>query len=125
MKAFIYLIIGLVLNTVIANANSRLENEFIYLIMVDRFNNGNIENDIPLYAANSDLDKLLMQRMVDPTRGNDFTRHYGGDLRGVIEKLDYLKNLGVTTIWLTPLVENTYAKLEGGGFSKTSYHAFP
>lgn len=119
---FGYIISIFISSTVVAS--SRMGNEVIYLIMVDRFFNGNPQNDIPLYAATTDLDRMLMQRMLDPTHHEDYNRNFGGDLRGVIQKMDYLESLGVTAIWLTPLIENTYAKVEGGGFSKTAYHGY-
>lgn len=67
--------------------------DVIYLIMPDRFANGDISNDDP---ANS---KNLYDRQK--------TRYYhGGDLQGVIDKLPYLKDLGVTAIWLNPWYDN-------------------
>jgi glycosidase len=67
--------------------------DVIYLIMPDRFANGDPANDEPAEAPGSH----------DRSR----TRAYhGGDLRGIREHLDYLKDLGVTTLWLTPIVKN-------------------
>ncbi len=68
--------------------------DFVYLIMPDRFANGDPTNDdIP----------AMQQRGVD--RKKMFFRH-GGDLQGVINHLDYLKELGVTATWLNPVQEN-------------------
>lgn len=61
--------------------------DIFYLIMTDRFHNGDKANDTGLEPGSS-------------------TGIHGGDLQGVIDKLDYLKELGVTGIWLTPVVEN-------------------
>ncbi|HEY3364891.1 MAG TPA: alpha-amylase family glycosyl hydrolase [Symbiobacteriaceae bacterium] len=61
--------------------------DVVYLIMIDRFNNG---------------DKSL-DKDAEP---NSSTGVHGGDLQGVIDKLDYLQKLGVTAIWLTPVVQN-------------------
>jgi len=67
--------------------------DVIYLIMPDRFANGDPSNDsIPGYSD-------YMNRIPDQKRA-------GGDIQGMIDKLDYLKDLGITTIWPTPLVEN-------------------
>ena len=67
--------------------------DVIYLIMPDRFANGDPTNDEPEGAAGS--------------RDRSKARAYhGGDLRGIREHLDYLKSLGVTTLWLTPVVKN-------------------
>lgn len=65
----------------------------VYLITPDRFANGDRSND----RAEGVLDEY------DPT--NDRMRH-GGDLQGVIDHLDYLQDLGITAIWLNPVLEN-------------------
>lgn len=61
----------------------------IYFMLTDRFYDGNTDNNYSL------VDK------------NDPGAYHGGDFAGVTQKLDYLKDLGVNTIWLTPIVENT------------------
>jgi len=61
--------------------------DVMYLIMPDRFANGDASNDEP---ANKTVPRA----------------YHGGDLKGVREHLPYLKNLGVTTLWLTPVVKN-------------------
>ncbi len=67
--------------------------DVIYLIMPDRFANGNPENDnVP-----------GMYEKVN--RHNPDGRH-GGDLEGIIKHLDYLQELGVTALWLTPVLED-------------------
>jgi hypothetical protein len=65
----------------------------IYLIMPDRFANGEPANDEPAEAPGSH------------NRAKARAYH-GGDLIGIREHLDYLKDLGVTTLWLTPIVKN-------------------
>jgi glycosidase len=67
--------------------------DVIYLIMPDRFANGDPTNDEPEGAAGS-RDRAKARA------------YHGGDLRGIREHLDYLKSLGVTTLWLTPVVKN-------------------
>ena len=62
--------------------------DVMYLIMLDRFADGDPSNNEPLYD-----------------RKNKFYYH-GGDLQGVIDRLPYLKDLGVTAIWLTPWYDN-------------------
>ncbi|HKE59862.1 MAG TPA: alpha-amylase family glycosyl hydrolase [Pyrinomonadaceae bacterium] len=66
----------------------------VYLIMTDRFANGDPSNDVPPGAPAAATD-----------RSNPRAYH-GGDLRGVINHLAYLKELGVTAIWLTPWYDN-------------------
>ncbi|MCM3719076.1 alpha-amylase family glycosyl hydrolase [Fictibacillus phosphorivorans] len=63
------------------------KDETIYFIMIDRFHNGDKKNDFD----------------VDPT---DPSAYHGGDFKGITKKLDYLKDLGVTAIWMTPVVKN-------------------
>lgn len=75
--------------------------DVMYLITPDRFANAVPEND------NLDTVKVNRQR--------PHSRH-GGDLRGIINKLDYIDNLGFTTIWLNPVLEN---RMPGG-----SYHGY-
>jgi len=67
--------------------------DLIYLIMPDRFSNDDPSND-------------FFEDMRDKAhdRNNPFDRH-GGDLLGVQNHLDYLKDLGVTAIWMTPVVK--------------------
>jgi hypothetical protein len=67
--------------------------DVIYLLMPDRFANGDPRNDDP----------LVSHGMYD--RGKPRYYH-GGDFRGIIEHLPYLKDLGVTAIWLTPIYDN-------------------
>lgn len=67
--------------------------ETIYFIVVDRFFDGDPENS---EGPNPEL--------YDP-ENKDWGKYWGGDLQGIIDKLDYLKNMGVTAVWLTPLFE--------------------
>ncbi|MEW5861091.1 MAG: alpha-amylase family glycosyl hydrolase, partial [Cyanobacteriota bacterium] len=71
--------------------------ETIYFLVVDRFYDGDPDNS---EGPNPEL--------YDPERKN-WGKYWGGDLQGVIDKLDYLKNLGVTAVWLTPLFEQVEA----------------
>lgn len=78
--------------------NSRLRKSYdasdmIYLIMPDRFANGNVNND---------NDKSVIEKS---DRKNPGGRH-GGDIEGVINHIDYLKELGVTALWSTPMCED-------------------
>ncbi|WP_298115895.1 glycoside hydrolase family 13 protein [Flavobacterium sp.] len=67
--------------------------DMIYLIMSDRFANGN---------PNNDSDKILTEKA---NRANINGRH-GGDIEGIIKNLDYIKELGATAVWPTPLCED-------------------
>jgi len=67
--------------------------DVIYLIMPDRFANGDPTNDEPTEFPGSH----------DRTKARAY---HGGDLRGIETRLPYLKDLGITTLWLTPIVKN-------------------
>ena len=84
----------------------------IYLLMPDRFANGNPSND-----AFNDM------RDTDADRNNKYARH-GGDLKGIEDHLDYLKDLGITTIWCTPLIENDMPKMKEGDNSLSGFHGY-
>lgn len=92
------------------NMESFNSSDVLYLIMPDRFANGDPSNDqIP----------MRMPYKVD--RNNPNARH-GGDLKGISDRLDYLSDLGVTAIWLNPVLEND---MEGGsyhGYATTDYY---
>jgi neopullulanase len=67
--------------------------DLIYLLMPDRFANGDPEND--------NIEGML--EGVD--RSNPNARH-GGDIQGIIDNLNYIKDLGMTAVWFTPILEN-------------------
>ncbi|MNX20615.1 Cyclomaltodextrinase [compost metagenome] len=77
--------------------------DMIYLIMPDRFANGNPKND---------SEKSVAEKA---DRNNPSGRH-GGDIEGVIQNLDYIKELGATALWPTPLCEDND--------SQGSYHGY-
>ena len=81
----------------------------IYLISPDRFANGSLEND--------NIDGY--QDKVDRTfKGG---RH-GGDIKGIANNLDYIKELGFTQIWTMPILENAMEKYSYHGYSTTDYY---
>jgi glycosidase len=73
------------------------QEDVIYLIMPDRFANGDPTNDEPAEARGTH-DRSIP------------CAYHGGDLRGIREHLPYLKDLGVTTLWLTPVLKNGSAQ---------------
>ena len=68
-------------------------NDALYHLMPDRFSDGNTSNNQPKGA----------ESLYNPNRPRHF---HGGDLRGIEQKLGYLKDLGVTAIWMTPIYKN-------------------
>lgn len=84
--------------------------DVLYLIMPDRFANGDPSND------------QIEMRMPYKVDRNDPNSRHGGDLKGISDHLDYLNELGVTAIWLNPVLEND---MKGGsyhGYATTDYY---
>ena len=88
--------------------------DVLYLIMLDRFSDGDPSNNDPPQSRG----------IYD--RGNRFYYH-GGDLQGIIDRLPYLKDLGVTALWLTPWYDNydhpNQIELKDGKTS-TGFHGY-
>ncbi|WP_405057750.1 pullulanase-type alpha-1,6-glucosidase [Kribbella sp. NBC_01505] len=91
-----------------------LTKERFYFLMADRFANGDKSND------SGGLTGDRLQTGLDPT---DKGFYHGGDLTGVIQKLDYIKNLGTTSIWLTPSFKNRPVQGAGADVS-AGYHGY-
>jgi len=83
--------------------------DVIYLLMPDRFSNGDTLND-NIEGMKEKADRL-----------NPDKRH-GGDIKGIINHLDYLNNLGITALWINPLVENDMEKYSYHGYSATDFY---
>ncbi|MBN1541816.1 hypothetical protein JW992_06690 [candidate division KSB1 bacterium] len=77
------------------------DDQVIYLIMIDRFADGDPTNNS---GNNSDSHILFDPESTD---ARALKTYQGGDLRGIIDKLDYLAGFGVTTLWLTPVMDNS------------------
>jgi glycosidase len=73
--------------------------DVMYLIMTDRFADGDLKNDGPEGKSHSNSPEAFAERA--KPRG-----WHGGDLRGIEQHLDYLQQMGVTTVWTTPVYEN-------------------
>ncbi len=87
-----------------ADEKREWRDEVIYSIMIDRFNNGEPKNDKQLEVGNLE-------------------GYQGGDIRGIIKRLDYIKEMGFTTIMLSPLFESgKYDGLDVRNFKKVNEH---
>lgn len=84
--------------------------DFIYLIMPDRFSNGDESND-----------RVPGMRDQSLRRDTVFNRH-GGDLKGIQNHLDYLQSLGVTALWLNPVIENDMDDRTEHGYAFTDHY---
>ncbi|TAG11678.1 MAG: hypothetical protein EAZ42_00210 [Verrucomicrobia bacterium] len=90
--------------------------DVMYFMMTDRFFDGDPSNNIP---AGSD------PQLDDPEQ-KDIARYMGGDFRGVERALDsgYFNDLGVTALWLTPVLKNVWRSGYDLGGTKTGYHGY-
>jgi len=92
------------------NSEGFNNSDVVYLITPDRFSNGDESND----SFNS-----LKEKIID--RKNTYARH-GGDLRGIINSLDYIKNMGYTSLWLNPVLINDMEIYSYHGYATTDYY---
>ncbi|MBX9807346.1 MAG: glycoside hydrolase family 13 protein [Flavobacteriaceae bacterium] len=92
-----------------AERKSYDSSDMMYLIMPDRFANGNQKND---------SDKLTTEKY---NRQLPEGRH-GGDIQGIINHLDYIKELGATTLWITPLCEDNEAVYSYHTYAQTDVY---
>src|SRR5215207_6395404 len=87
--------------------------ESFYFVMADRFENGSTAND----TCGLTGDRLVTG--FDPTSRGFYN---GGDLKGLLEQIDYIRGLGTTSIWLTPSFKNKAVQLEDG--PSAGYHGY-
>ena len=93
---------------------SSVTDENFYFVMADRFENGDTANDTGGYPVGQPLVSGF-----DPTKKGFYN---GGDLKGLLGKLDYIQNLGTDSIWLTPSFTNKPVQLEDG--PSAGYHGY-
>ena len=84
-----------------------IEDEVFYFVMPDRFNNGDTSND------HGSTTKPISAGGFDKT---DKSMYHGGDIQGLEQKLPYLKELGISAIWLTPILRNRTIQEGGAGY---------
>jgi neopullulanase len=84
--------------------------DFMYLIMPDRFANAEIANDVVIGMQEEKISR------------DSLKYRHGGDLKGIQNKLSYVKELGVTALWLNPVVENDMPKESYHGYGYTDHY---
>ena len=84
--------------------------DVIFLVTPDRLANGDTSNDIV---------STMNEKTIN--RENDYARH-GGDIRGMINHLDYIENLGFTAIWPMPLLTNNMYQASYHGYAMTDFY---
>ena len=93
-----------------AYAQGVTSKDFIYLLMPDRFSNGDPSNDRIPGMRDQSLDRDFI-----------FLRH-GGDFQGILNHLDYLQSLGITALWMTPVIENDMPNRTEHGYAFTDHY---
>jgi len=83
--------------------------DVIYLLMPDRFANGNPDNDSHEF-------------MSEKVNRSDLNGRHGGDIQGIVQHLDYLQELGITTIWSTPLLQDNEPDYSYHGYAQSDYY---
>ncbi len=115
MKILFFVLIFLAIAIIFSSPcfGSDFSKDTIYFIVVDRFYDGNPSNN-PTGDIYS-LDK------------SEWKLYWGGDIKGITEKLPYIKRMGFTAIWLTPIVDNTdklYRYGKNGEEKIAAYHGY-
>lgn len=75
------------------------DNATVYFMLTDRFKNGDPSNDNSFGRKKDGKDEI--------------GTWHGGDFKGITEKLDYIKSLGINAIWITPMVEQVHGFVGG------------
>ena len=78
------------------------DEQIFYFLLVDRFAN---EEDFPLYEQESDYENALQDEKTKKQWQKSAENWVGGTLKGLTKKLDYLKELGVTVLWISPILK--------------------
>lgn len=92
-----------------SNRESYSSKDVMYLIMPDRFANGDEKND-------------SSPNLTEKANRNLPNGRHGGDLRGIINNLDYIQNLGATAVWLTPVNEDNEKVYSYHGYAQTDLY---
>lgn len=92
-----------------AGRSSFSSKDMMYLIMPDRFANGDVKND-------------SSKNLLEKANRNLPNGRHGGDLRGIINHLDYIQNLGATAVWLTPVNEDNEKAYSYHGYAQTDLY---
>jgi len=87
--------------------NRNIQDEVFYFVMPDRFYNGDTEND-----QGSKTDEISAGGFDKADKG----MYHGGDIQGLQAKLPYLKDMGISAIWLTPIMRNQALQGDSSGY---------
>lgn len=91
-----------------------VRDDVFYFVMPDRFENGDLSNDLGGLVGDS------FETGFDPYNKG---MYHGGDMNGLESRLDYLKDMGITAIWMTPILKNQAVQGSPEAFS-SAYHGY-
>lgn len=94
-----------------AVSDADFRDRVIYFIVLDRFSSGQDSN-------------LKMETGLDDPAHKDWNKYWGGDLQGLLNQLDYLKELGISAIWITPLFEQIESIVMEHGHDRAPMHGY-
>jgi cyclomaltodextrin glucanotransferase len=107
--------------------------EAVYFVVTDRFVNGDPSND-QRDQGGPDPAKRTFDRPTPGSDAGDNIGYLGGDFKGIADHLDYIRGMGFTALWITPIIDNPDEAFTGGkpavkgGFltdgGKTGYHGY-
>lgn len=107
--------------------------ESVYFVVTDRFVNGDPSND-HRDQGGPDPATRTFDRLTPGSDQGDNIGYLGGDFKGIVDHLDYIRGMGFTALWVTPIVDNPDEAFTGGkpaqkgGFltdgGKTGYHGY-
>ncbi len=105
-----------------SSLRTNLTRERFYFVMADRFANADKSNDTGHYAvpAGTPAADARLTTGYDPTNKGFY---HGGDIKGITSKLDYIRGLGTSSIWLTPVFKNQPVQGSGADVS-AGYHGY-
>lgn len=85
--------------------------EAIYFVLTDRFVNGDPAND---HREQGGPNRTFDRPLAGPNGETDNIGYLGGDLRGILDHADYIRDMGFTSVWITPIVDNPDEAFLGG-----------
>jgi neopullulanase len=92
-----------------AERNGFNSSDVFYLLMPDRFSNGDTTND-------------NVEGMMEKANRTDKNGRHGGDIKGIVNRLPYFSQLGVTALWVNPLLENNNPVYSYHGYAITDFY---
>ena len=111
-----------------------MASDAVYFVLTDRFVNGDPSNDQRDQAAGDPALRTFDRPTPGAEAAGDNVGYLGGDFRGIVDHLDYIREMGFGALWITPIVDNPDEAFTGGkpavkdGFwtdgGKTGYHGY-